>query len=296
MGAAGQPFSMGAAGQSFGGGLGVATLVLACLPQTLRSSAPGFTYTKYPSGDTYVSSCYEIYEFHDSEPVLLVRQNNPAYYLTEAYADTNLCGVHGEMGDRVAYLRFDLSDFSFDAVGSAAFRATPDGFPPDMEVRVYAGCEADRLEDAVRYDHQPAGGQLRCTWVGDGDVLRDSTTRGCDLTHDVRLAAGGDLCVKLVGNANAASSDLLYEAAVFWSSDAPDAEHRPWHTDARTHMGFGPGAIGRGSVNGQELTLKPHLRINGSDCGSLFPDYKGMGCGPEFGLASYAFTPSPTTS
>ena len=78
---------MGAAGQSFGGGLGVATLVLACLPHTLRSSAPGFTYTKYPSGDTYVSSCYEIYEFHDSEPVLLVRQNNPAYYLTEAYAD-----------------------------------------------------------------------------------------------------------------------------------------------------------------------------------------------------------------
>ena len=268
--------------------------VVSCVVPRHFAGSPGATYTKYPSDDTYVSSCNEIYEQHFNEPVLRVRKNNPAYYLTEAHADTNLCGVHGEMGDRISYLKFDLRDFSFDAVGTATFRATPDGFPPDMEVLVYAGCETDRLEDGIRYDLQPAGGQLRCTWVGDADVLRDSATRGCDLTHDVRLAVGAHLCVKLVGNAAAASHELLYETATFWSRDAVDADVTPWHTDADPRMGFGVGTIGRGSVQGAEFTVKPHLRINGTDCGSRFPDYMGQGCGAEFGQASYAFTAAPT--
>ena len=142
---------------------------------------------------------------------------------TDHVADTNLCGAK-ETGDRVAYLRFDMRDFSFDAVGTAVFRATPDGFPPDMEVEVWAGCDPARPTAAIRWDLQPTAGYRRCVWNGNPDRLWDGATRGCDVTHDVRMAAGGFFCLKLTGSADAAHHGRLYGAARFYSRDAGDAE------------------------------------------------------------------------
>ena len=77
---------------------------------------------------------------------------------------------------------------------------------------------------------------------------------------------------------------------------APRGRYKSWHTDADSRRGYGAGGWA-GSVRGADFTIAPHLRINGTDCGSTFPDYSGQGCGADFGLGTRdMFTESPTAA
>ena len=189
------------------------------------------------------------------------------------------------MGDRVTYLRFDVRDLSEDAVASAELRLTPDGFPANMVVIVEPGCDSSRPEDAVAWDVQPEGGHERCRWTGDPDLLWDGNPRSCDVTHDLRIAAraGDYFCVRLRGDPDANSRGDLYGAARFYSRDADENSLKSWWAD------FDPSTVFtmRGSMIGTPHALAPHLRINATQCGSVYPDKHGPGnCGPDWGAAT----------
>ena len=243
-------------------------------------------YTKYPEGDTYASACYAKFELHHTEPYLYVRGNSHSYDSkpTDHFADSGICGAR-EMGDRVTYLRFDVRDLSEDAVASAELRLTPDGFPANMVVVVEPGCDSSRPEDAVAWDVQPSGGHERCRWTGDPDLLWDGNPRSCDVTHDLRIAAraGDYFCVRLRGDPDANSRGDLYGAARFFSRDADENSLKSWWAD------FDPSSVFtmRGSMIGTPHALAPHLRINATQCGSVYPDKHGPGnCGPDWGAAT----------
>jgi len=81
----------------------------------------------------------------------------------------------------------------------------------------------------------------------------------------------------------------------FYSRDAGDAEFKPWATRADPRRGLGAGTTSTGSVQGYDFTIAPHLQINGTNCGSRFPDFAGEGCGADFGTYTQGlFTPRPT--
>ncbi|KAJ1446671.1 hypothetical protein M885DRAFT_591708 [Pelagophyceae sp. CCMP2097] len=229
----------------------------------LRAGADD-VYTKSASDATYVESCNGGYATHAAGEVLRVRRHAPAAQLplpeTDAIADTGLCGVESS-GDREAFLRFDMRDFSEDAVGAAVLRLTPSDFAPDTTVHVVAGCDAAPGAEAIDWLHRPAGGEARCAWAGDGAALHDTATRACDVTADARAAAGKFLCVALVGAAGSGRHEAVFHA---------DADARPGRAPT-------PG-LPCGSARGADATSAPHLRINGMRCGARLPDRRGPGC------------------
>ena len=243
-------------------------------------------YTKFTEGDTYASACSTKFDLHHTEPFLLVRGNSKSYDAqpTDHFADSGICGVK-ELGDRVTYLRFDVRDLSFDAVASAELRLTPDGFPANMVVIVEPGCKSNKAEDGIAWDQQPTGGKERCRWTGDPNILWDGNPRSCDITHDLRIAAraGDYFCVRLRGDPDANRRSDLYGAARFYSRDARENDLKAWWAD------FDPATVFtmRGSALGTPHALAPHIRINATSCGSVYPDKLGDGsCGPDFGAAT----------
>ena len=122
-------------------------------------------------------------------------------------------------------------------------------------------------------------------WTGDPDLLWDGNPRSCDVTHDLRIAAraGDYFCVRLRGDPDANSRGDLYGAARFFSRDANENSIKSWWAD------FDPSSVFtmRGSMIGTPHALAPHLRINATQCGSVYPDKHGPGnCGPEWGAAT----------
>ena len=91
--------------------------------------------------------------------------------------------------------------------------------------------------------------------------------------YGIAARAGDYFCVRLRGDPDANSRGDLYGAARFFSRDANENSIKSWWAD------FDPSSVFamRGSMIGTPHALAPHLRINATQCGSVYPDKHGPG-------------------
>lgn len=242
--------------------LWVVRVALANEPRALYTQYTG--YTKYSMGDSFAKSCYSIYEqFAASHPLEVGASHTSAHAKTQAYADTGLCGVNVLTGERQAFLWFDMTDFSADAISSMKLVMTASDFPLDAVVDVsIAACSL--TDEAIDWLHRPTlAVPAVCTWTHGESTL-------CDLTeYD---PSPGVLCLAL------ASSSASREPVRFYSSHAPiDFVTRSDTRDLVQSTGRSR-QLNWGTVAGYESSAAPRLYINSTACAARLPNYSGPGC------------------